>query len=135
MCLLPGEAPVGADDAGDPLPASGVQGVAAPTHHIGQRTDACLTLGGGHAFLIDRDQIVALDLESGKEAWRTGAPLQDQEIGDAGFRFSDCYTVVYYSGTLYGAQIRPGTGKLQRWQLKPITVAAYEAGPAGRGGG
>ncbi|MHC4516975.1 MAG: outer membrane protein assembly factor BamB family protein [Planctomycetota bacterium] len=105
---------------------TGFEGTAAPTQHIYRHTDAYLTLGGDHVFLVDRDQIIALDLHSGREAWRIDALLQDEKTGDAGFRFSNYYTLVYHKGVLFVSQIHPGKGKLQKWQLKTTAVAAYD---------
>jgi len=106
----------------------GYRGTTARNDELKRFTDAYLTVGGGHLFFIDGDDIVALELRSGKQAWRRPRPKVEKDVfGHYGFNHANLCTLVFHDGVLLLGQISPFPDNLNARQQKAIVLLAIDA--------
>ncbi len=107
----------------------GYTGITSRGDELKAFTDVYLTVGKDKAFFLDRDHVVALDLETGKEAWKAPRPKAKKDVfGHYQFNFVNLCTLVYHDGTVFMGQIRPEATNLNKWQKKAVDVMALDAG-------
>jgi len=115
-------------EAGKTLWTNGdYKGIAASTGYQRKHTNAYLTLGTERLFLVDENDVVALDLTTGREAWKRPMALTDEIVGDIDYRYSNFCTLVYHEGTVFFCQIHPGTQNMNRWEMKKLHIDAIDA--------
>jgi outer membrane protein assembly factor BamB len=102
-------------------------GIAASVGYQKKHTNAFITLGRERLFLVDENDVVALELETGREAWKKPMPLKDEIVGDIDYRYSNFCTLVYHDGAVFFAQIHPGTANMNRWEMKKLQIEARDA--------
>ena len=106
----------------------GYKGTTGHGDELKKYTDAYLTAGGGSLFFIDGDDIVALRLESGEEAWRRPRPEMDKDVfGHYQFNHANLCTLVYHDDVLLLGQMFPFPDNLNARQQKAMVVRAMDA--------
>ncbi len=103
------------------------KGIAASIGYQKKHTNAFITAGRKHLFLVDANDIVALDTENGHQSWKKQMSLTNETVGDIDYRYSNFCTLVYHDGTLFFSQIYPGTKNLNRWEMKKLQIEAIDA--------
>jgi len=103
------------------------KGIAADTGWQAHYPNTYITAGDRHVFIVDENDIVALDARSGREVWKKQMPLTNDVVGDAGYRYSNFCTLVYHGGLVFFSQIHPGTKNLNRWEMKKAQIEALDA--------
>ena len=63
--------------------------------------------GDGAVFFVDRDRIVSLDLETGRQRWQIPRPVVPENKMRYDIRITDMCSLVFQAGTLYFAQLDP----------------------------
>lgn len=90
--------------------------------------DAYLTLGDENVFFLDEEDIVALDVSSGEEVWRTRRPEMEKHVfGHNQFNFKNFCSLVYHDKRLFLGQLYPSTVNLNKWQQKDMMLWALDA--------
>jgi outer membrane protein assembly factor BamB len=85
-----------------------------------------LIAGGGQVFLMDRDAIVSLDMDTGRQNWRIARPkARDYLITSYFIRYSDQCVLVYQDGVVLLAQ--PTWEPKRGWHSFPGTLYAFNA--------
>lgn len=88
-------------------------------------TDTYLTIGDKNVFFLDKDDVVALDKKTGKEAWKHQRPAAEKGIfGQNNFEFLNFCSLTYQAGTLVLGQLHPSAQNLNGWQQKNMEVLA-----------
>jgi len=106
----------------------GYKGTTGHGDELKKYTDAYLTAGDGSLFFIDGDDIVALRLESGEEAWRSPRPEMEKNVfGHYQFNHANLCTLVYYDDVLLLGQMFPFPDNLNARQQKAMVVRAMDA--------
>ncbi len=106
----------------------GYTGVTSRGDELKAYTDAYLTAGDDKVFFLDRENIVALDMRSGEEAWKRPRPETKKGVlGHYAFNFAHFCTLVYHDGMLFLGQINPTPTNLNRWQEKDMVILAMDA--------
>jgi len=104
------------------------KGIAAAVGYQQKHTNALITTGEQRVFLVDENDIVALDMKDGREVWKKRMPLTDETVGDIDYKYSNFCTLVYRDRTVFFCQIHPGKGHLQgKWQMKKLQIEALDA--------
>ncbi len=91
-----------------------------------------LTSGGGKIYSLEDDVIVALDAETGKEAWRTPRPkkvsFRNPRDGHVLNMPWDLGSMLYHDGALYfwQGQIPPNRASIYRIELLAVSAADGE---------
>ena len=106
---------------------SGYRGITPEGNELKRFTDAHLTVGEKRVFFIDREEIVALEIKTGKDAWRTRRPEGDDVFGHYAFNFRNYCSLVYQDGKLFLGQIHTDKRNLNQWQVKDMAVWALDA--------
>jgi len=108
--------------------AKGYRGVTSRGDELKRFTDAYLTVGSKNAFFLDEEQIIALDLKTGKEAWKAARPeMQKGVLGHYDFEFKNLCSLVYQDGIVFLGQIEPKKTNLNGWQRKSMQLRAHDA--------
>ncbi|MFP4057614.1 MAG: PQQ-binding-like beta-propeller repeat protein [Candidatus Brocadiia bacterium] len=106
----------------------GYRGVTAHNDELSRYTDAFLAAGEERLFFLDRDHVVALDLASGREAWRTPRPqVEKGVIGHYKYYHADLCSLTYADGRLFLGQMFPFPENLNKRQQKEMVVRAMDA--------
>ena len=106
----------------------GLRGITPQGTEMKRFTDAHLTVGDEKVFFLDGDDIVALEIASGKEAWRRPRPESKRNVfGHYQFNFRNFCTLVYQDGMVYLGQIHPDPNNLNKWQEKDMAVWGLDA--------
>jgi len=106
----------------------GYRGTTAHNDELKAYTDAYLTAGDDRLFFIDRDSIVALELESGREAWRRPRPEMEKNVtGHYRFNHANLCTLVFHDGVLLLGQMFPFPDNLNARQQKAMVLVAMDA--------
>jgi len=91
-------------------------------------TDAYLTMGEQNVFLLDEQDIVALDMRSGEEKWKTARPpLGEGLLGHYDFNFVNFCSLVYQDNRLFLGQFVPSAQNLNGWQQKDMIICTMDA--------
>jgi len=75
-------------------------GVASKSDAIERVTHLSMVLGGGKVFLIEDDALVALDLKTGKRAWRKDRPERPRVVSYGSYDFTNLCGMVYHDGVV-----------------------------------
>ncbi|MHC4502661.1 MAG: outer membrane protein assembly factor BamB family protein, partial [Planctomycetota bacterium] len=106
----------------------GYTGVTSRGDELKAYTDAYLTAGDDKVYFLDRDDVVALDMRSGEEAWKRPRPETKKGVfGHNSFNFAHFCSLVYHDGMLFLGQIHPTPTNLNRWQEKDMVILAMDA--------
>jgi len=106
----------------------GYRGTTAHGDELQKYTDAYLTAGDDHLFFIDGDDIVALKLDSGEEAWRRPRPEMEKNVfGHYQFNHANLCTLVYHDNILLLGQMFPFPDNLNARQQKAMILLAMDA--------
>jgi len=106
----------------------GLRGTTARGDELSRYTDAYLTAGGEGLFLIDGDDVVGVDLRSGKEIWRVPRPLMKKGVhGHYRFNHANLCTLVWQKDVLLLGQMLPFGDNLNKRQQKAMVLLAMEA--------
>jgi len=106
----------------------GFTGITSRGDELKAFTDAYLTVGDEHVFFLDRDDVVALDIETGQTAWTHPRPAMRMDVfGHYDFNFANFCTLVYHQGRLFLGQIDPTAVNLNGWQQKDLALLALDA--------
>ena len=106
----------------------GLIGITSRGDELKRYTDTYLTVGDNHLFFLDRDSIVALNIDSGATAWTHPRPAMPEDLfGHYDFNFRNFCTLVYHQGIVFLAQIHPSAENLNRWQQKDVALLAVDA--------
>ncbi|MBC8869697.1 MAG: PQQ-binding-like beta-propeller repeat protein [Planctomycetes bacterium] len=106
----------------------GYKGTTGHGDELKKYTDAYLTAGDGSLFFIDGDDIVALRLETGEEAWRRPRPEMEKNVfGHYQFNHANLCTLVYHDDVLLLGQMFPFPDNLNARQQKAMVVRAMDA--------
>ena len=106
---------------------TGYKGVTARTDELARFTDAYVTVGDDHVYFLDRDDVIALELTTGKEAWREARPDAPKGIaGHYGYNHLNLCTLVYRDHILYLGQVDPFGDNLNKRQEKDMTILAMD---------
>lgn len=103
------------------------KGIAAAVGYQEKHTNAFITAGEKCLFLVDQDDIVALDLQNGRQVWKKRMSITDETVGDVNYRYSNFCTVVYRDGQVFFCQIHPNTQNMNRWEMKKLAIEALDA--------
>ncbi|MHC5055329.1 MAG: outer membrane protein assembly factor BamB family protein [Planctomycetota bacterium] len=107
----------------------GLRGVTAHGDELKAYTDAYLTMGEKHLFMLDGDDVCALDLASGAEAWRRARPEMKRDVlGHYEFNHANLCSLVHHEGILLLGQMQPFPDNLNKRQEKAMVIRAYDAG-------
>ncbi len=82
-----------------------------------------LTVGDGQVFLVDQNELVSLDLRTGKELWRIARPPAEEFVALFGMEMHDLCVLVYHDGVLLFAQ--PEMEIRDPWHTIPGTLYAF----------
>jgi outer membrane protein assembly factor BamB len=108
--------------------AKGYRGVTSRGDELKKFTDAYLTVGKKNVFFLNEEQIVAIDIKTGKEAWRAPRPeMQKGLLGHYDFEFKNFCSLVYNDGIVFLGQIDPKKTNLNGWQQKSMELQAHDA--------
>ena len=108
--------------------AKGYRGVTSRGDELKKFTDAYLTLGKNNAFFLNEEEIVALDIKTGKEVWRSPRPVMPKGLlGHNAFKFKNFCSLVYNDGIVFLGQIHPKKTNLNGWQRKSMALRAHDA--------
>jgi len=106
---------------------TGYKGVTARTDELARFTDAYVTVGDEHVYFLDRDDVIALELATGKEAWRKARPDASKGVaGHYGYNHLNLCTLVYRDHILYLGQVDPFGDNLNKRQEKDMTILAMD---------
>ena len=106
----------------------GYRGVTAHNDELSRFTDAFLTAGDDRVFFLDADHIVALDLASGAEAWRTPRPpVKKGVIGHYKYNHANLCSLTWADGRLFLGQMLPFPDNLNKRQQKEMVILAMDA--------
>jgi len=106
----------------------GYTGITSRGDELKAFTDAYLTVGADRVFFLDRDNIVALDAKTGKDAWTCPRPeMRKGVFGHYQFEFRNLCSLVYDEGIVFLGQIDPDATNLNKWQQKTIALLAVDA--------
>lgn len=106
----------------------GYKGTSGHGDELKKYTDAYLTAGDDSLFFIDGDDIVALRLESGEEAWRQPRPEMEKNVlGHYQFNHANLCTLVYHDGIVLLGQMFPFPDNLNARQQKAMVLRAMDA--------
>jgi len=106
----------------------GYRGTSGHGDELQRFTDAYLTLDSDKLFFINGDDLVALDADSGKEAWRSPRPEMEKNIfGHYEFNHANLCTLVYHDGVLLLGQMFPFPDNLNARQQKEMVLRAMDA--------
>ncbi len=131
----PGKTVMAVDAAGGKTlwECKGLRGVTPQGTEMKRFTDAHLTVGEKKVFFLDGDDVAALDIKTGKEAWRRPRPESKKDVfGHYSFNFRNFCTLVYHDGMLYLGQIFPDPNNLNKWQQKDMTIWGLDAATGDR---
>ena len=79
-------------------------------------------------FFLNEENIVALDLQSGEEVWRTRRPEMEKRVfGHNQFNFMNFCSLVYHDERLFLGQLYPSAVNLNKWQQKDMALWALDA--------
>ncbi|MHC4401533.1 MAG: outer membrane protein assembly factor BamB family protein [Planctomycetota bacterium] len=107
---------------------TGYEGTTAHNDELERFTDAYLTVGENMAFLIDGDDVVGLELTTGKEAWRRPRPPMEKNVaGHYQFNHANLCTLVFHDGILLLGQMFPFADNLNSRQQKTMVLLAMDA--------
>jgi outer membrane protein assembly factor BamB len=108
--------------------AKGYRGITSRGDELKKFTDAYLTVGKKNAFFLNEEQIVAIDIKTGKEAWRCHRPeMKKGLLGHYDFEFKNLCSLVYHDNILFLGQIDPKKTNLNGWQQKSMELRAHDA--------
>jgi outer membrane protein assembly factor BamB len=108
--------------------SGGHRGVTAHGDELKRYTDAFLTAGERKVFFLDGDDVVALDLASGGEAWRRPRPDMKKGVhGHYQYNHANLCSLTYADGRLFLGQMFPFTDNLNRRQQKAMVIRAMDA--------
>jgi outer membrane protein assembly factor BamB len=106
----------------------GYRGTSGRQDELKQYTDAYLTAGRDKVFFIDSDDIVALDRDSGREAWRAPRPEMEKNVlGHYQFNHANLCTLVRHDDILLLGQMYPFPDNLNARQQKAMVLLALDA--------
>ncbi len=106
----------------------GYKGTTGHGDELQQFTDAYLTAGDDHLFFVDGDDIVALERDSGREAWRKTRPEMEKDVlGHYQFNHANLCTLVYHDNILLLGQMFPFPDNLNTRQQKAMILLAMDA--------
>lgn len=106
---------------------TGYGGVTPQGNELRRFTDAHLTVGDKHLFLLDRDDVVGVDMVSGVELWRAPRPQREDVFGHYLFNFKNYCTLVYHEGQVFLGQLYSDKRNLNAWQEKDMDIWAWDA--------
>jgi len=107
---------------------TGLRGITPQGTEMKRFTDAHLTVGESKVFFLDGDDVAALDIGTGEEAWRRARPESAKNVfGHYQFNFRNFCTLVYHDGRVYLGQIYPDPNNLNKWQEKDMHIWCLEA--------
>ena len=78
----------------------GFTGAASKADAIERVTHLTMVLGGGNVFLVEEDAVVALDLKTGKRAWRKERPSRPRPVTYGSYYFTNLCSLVYHDGVV-----------------------------------
>jgi outer membrane protein assembly factor BamB len=106
----------------------GFRGVTAHGDELKAYTDAYLTMGRERLFMLDGDDLRALDLASGRDAWRRPRPEMKRDVsGHYEFNHANLCSLVYHEGILLLGQMQPFADNLNKRQEKAMVIRAHDA--------
>ena len=82
-------------------------GLRSKTGSMDRVSHLSMCAGDGQVFFADRDQIISLNLQNGREVWRSARPDVPEHKMRYDIRITDMCTLVYHGGLLYFAQLNP----------------------------
>jgi outer membrane protein assembly factor BamB len=89
--------------------------------------DTYLTLGKDKVFFFDNEDVVALDVETGNESWRSPRPMMEKGVlGQNKMVFRNYATLVHHDGIVYLGQLLPSKTNLNGWQQKDMMICAMD---------
>ena len=107
----------------------GFQGTSGHGDELKQYTDAYVTVGGDRVFFLDGDHVVALELKTGKDRWRSPRPdMKKDVLGHYKFNHANLCSLVYNDKRVFLGQMFPFSGNLNKVQEKQMVVRALDAG-------
>ncbi len=107
----------------------GFRGVTAHGDELKAYTDAYLTMGRERIFMLDGDDLRALDLASGRDVWRQPRPEMKRGVfGHYEFNHANLCSLVYHEGILLLGQMHPFPENLNKRQEKAMVIRAHDAG-------
>ncbi len=86
-------------------------------------TRLALAAGNEHAFFLDGDDVVALDIKTGKEIWRASRPPHPPVKAQFDYYCANLCTLVYQDGVVLLGQPRPVKGHIPYTPVKMDLVA------------
>ena len=120
-------------ESGDILwESKGYKGIAPKVDSLKRYVDSSLAVGGAKVFLVDQDDILGLDLRTGKELWRVKRPAQPADAGRSGQRlpynyyYPDLCATVYSDNVLYFSQILPAKRNFATKNKKTAVLLAID---------
>ncbi len=106
-------------------------GVTSKADAIERVTHLSMIMGGGKVYLIEDDAVVALDLKTGKRAWRRDRPERPRVISYGSYHFSNLCTTVYHDGMVLF--IEPNHNKrMQAWNVPTKSVLTAISAQTGK---
>ncbi|MHC4248039.1 MAG: outer membrane protein assembly factor BamB family protein [Planctomycetota bacterium] len=106
----------------------GFGGVTAHGDELKAYTDAYLTMGRERLFMLDGDDLRALDLASGRDAWRRPRPeMKKGVLGHYEFNHVNLCSLTYHEGILLLGQMQPFPDNLNKRQEKAMVIRAHDA--------
>ena len=112
-------------------------GINPKADHLAGLRHLFMTVGKTHVFVVDGDQVVALDRDSGEEDWRTTMPTRETLDFGFGYNVKGLCKLVAADKTLLAVQMAPGgfregkllygTNRSQMWDAPMHTILqAYD---------
>ena len=86
-------------------------------------TRLALTAGDEHAFFLDADDVVAVDLDTGEETWRAARPDHPAIKAHFDYYYTNLCALVYQSGVVLLAQPNPVKGHIPYTPVKTNLLA------------
>ena len=86
-------------------------------------TRLALAVGDEHVFFLDGDNVVAVDLDTGQEAWRAARPDHPAIKAQFDYYYPNLCTLVYQDGVVLLAQPKPVKGHVPYTPVKTDLLA------------
>jgi len=107
---------------------TGYSGITSRGDELKVFTDAYLTAGDDKVFFLNKDDVVALDMKTGQQTWKSPRPEMEKGVfGHNHFNFMNFCSLVYHDNILFLGQIYPSPTNLNRWQQKDMSLLAMDA--------
>jgi outer membrane protein assembly factor BamB len=107
----------------------GFKGVVTRGNELSRFTDTFVTAGGKGIFFVNGDDVVALDLRSGKELWKVPRP-EVKKVPPVKlivfYSSSELCSLVYAEKRLFLGQIVPEKINANSWQAKEMILRAMD---------